>query len=251
MKPYKVFVASVLTIWCAQSSTLSTDVECPGLPSAQGGGPGVASATCMAFAPFNGDPQEFNSFANANVGVGNGEASVFAGVDGFHELPSASASYDAIVTLTVFGGSGAGYLLPINFFGDESILETGVASGSFVGTNPVPPDAPCFSVVSTHQIPHGGCSVIIFGQSNTYTLNLSVEASREGSADASFSNSFEFWDSQGNVLTNVQYTLTGLTLPDTPEPSTGSLAFLGISALAAAIRFRLASIKSASSQASQ
>jgi hypothetical protein len=114
MKPYKVFVAAALTIWCAQASTLSTDVECTGSPGSQAGGPGVPSASCMAFAPFNGDPQAFNSSAQAIVGVGSGEASVFAGTDTFHEAAFASASYDAIVTLTVFGGSGAGYLLNIN-----------------------------------------------------------------------------------------------------------------------------------------
>ncbi len=203
----------------------------------------------MAFAPFNGDPQAFNSFADANVGVANGTAEVRADSGGFHFLGTASASYNAILTLTVFGGSGAGYLLPINFFGEDDAVgevETSFPGGSFVGTNPVPPDAPCLSVISPHQVPLGGCSVFIFGQPNTFTLNLSAEASRISEADAQFSNSFEFWDSQGNVLTNVQYTLTGLTLPDTPEPSTGSLALLGISALAAAIRFRLASIKLAS-----
>jgi hypothetical protein len=167
MNPYNVFVASLLTIWCAQASTLSTDAECPGSPETQAGGPGVASGSCMAFGAFDA-----NSSAQANVGVENGEASVFAGTDGFREFGFASASYDAILTLTVFGGSGAGTLLPINFFGEVSLPSggTALAEGSFVGTNPGQPTPNCQSVILPFQIPLGECSVFIFGQPNTFTL---------------------------------------------------------------------------------
>jgi hypothetical protein len=75
-----------------------------------------------------------------------------------------------------------------------------------------------------------------------YNLSLfAVSSNRSSSGFAHFANSFEFWDSAGNVLPNVQYTLTGL---EVPEPSTAWLAFLGISALAASIHFPRASIKS-------
>lgn len=74
----------------------------------------------------------------------------------------ASASYDAPLSITITGGSGSGFLLPLSFGGF-------FVPATFVGLGSVPRSAPCYDV--------NGCAAFTFGQANLYTLDLQCASS--------------------------------------------------------------------------
>ena len=222
------YLAALLAL-SLHGATFTTGVSCTGTPSTQGGGPGVASASCIAYQAFNGDPQAFYSTAQASVFTSASLVSVSATADTFHLASSAFASYSTVVAITVTGGTGMGYLVPLNFVGDPgNPFHPGNVGGSFGVA--APSGAPCYSFVPPNGPPLPGCTTFTFGQTNLYPLTLSVGAGAPATAFAHFGDGFQFWDAQGNVLTNVQYTLTGLALP---EPASLSLVLLGLLTLAA------------------
>lgn len=230
-----------LTFWCAHGATISTSVTCSAQNNPttyQAGGPGVPSANCSAFGPWAGDPHGFYSSASAGVSISSSSVGLSAITDEFHGGASAIASYSSILTLTVLGGTGTGYLLPIDFTADPGApnFHGSTAYGSFSGTALAPPGSPCLSFIFTIGPPQGQCLAFTFGQANTYNLSLNANSNQQAFVTAHFNDSFAFWDSQGNRLTNVQYTLTGLALP---EPASWSLMLLGIAVLGGIARFRI------------
>lgn len=223
MRLHHSFLILALTGFSGQAYTISTHVSCPGYDY---GGPGISHTQCSY------DANNGAWYSTAYASAGNG--SVYASADNFGPVSaSASASYHAVLTMTVFGGEGIGYLLPTYLTAHESLNHCcGSADARFLDATPdvtVPQDAPCWSFRPLNGPPRGACISFIFGQADTYTVDLYASASGRGDGTASFQDSFAFWDTQGNLLSNVQYTLTDV---DQPEPSSKSLAFLGLAAVA-------------------
>lgn len=227
----------------ASTISFSTSVSCAGSPS--GGGGWVSHASCSYQEPMFG----FYSSAQANVSVTSTGASVSAFADAFHMSASASAAYSALLTITVYGGTGIGYLYPTT--SRSSWGPSGdISDGSFTGTMTTPANAPCANIAIPPEI--GGCSAFVFGEPQVFTLSLYAAAAytpRTGTAITQFTNSFRFWDANGNEISNVTYTLEGLDPLQSPEPGPGiSLLIAGMLFASRAVgrrRFGAPSIRTA------
>ena len=186
-----LITAGTLPGWGA---TISASADCSsGNLSVHDGGPGVLSASCS----LNG------STANASVTISGSGVSVVASSFPFSSA-SSSASYQGLVFLTVSVPDPI--TVPHGFY---EVLVNHVGSASSA------------QVDLLHSCSGGGgtnCLEFFLGR-GSLTANLSASSPPSGSS-AGFSIG-RFWDANGNLLTNVQYTLV-----QTPEPGTSSLVLL-------------------------
>ena len=216
----------------AHGSSFTASVTCNGVSS---GGSGIASASCYTQQPYN--QFLFYASAQASVNVTQTSAGIGAYTDAFHGNSGATAWYSAVLSITASGGSGVGYVLPL----DLVVSDPRTVTATFLGTVPLPSNAPSSCTGANLMV--NACSVFQFGQPNLYTLTLGMSAYFtpglfNASGYARFDDRLEFFDAQGNILTNVTYTVDGFGPSTIPEPGTGSVLLLA-AALGAALRSRL------------
>jgi len=157
-------------------------------------------------------------------------AEVFAGAsaDFFPDFARAQASLSSTYVFTVTDGTGGGFFLPC--LSAQAFFT--LASASFGG----------YSEEGAGRVPNNLCqgagfssaSTFDYGVGQQFLLQLTafaggfsgVQLSAEAGLGFPDGPSFEFWDAQGNPLSNVTFTLT-----EVPEPASFALLLAGLLAL--------------------
>lgn len=190
----------------------------------------VNAATIFARATCNG---QVSSTSCVNIGdpIYSAQAQVvpmlYVSAIAYTENGTASAYafFQETFSLTVTGGTGGGFITPCLFAGAHGFMGSATAA-LFVGGTTIPfTDCP-----STPEIP------FTYGVPQEFTLSLEASIASFGSngtghgggAEAGVPQGpnyalFKFWDANGNPLSNVNYTVVDLALP---EP--GSFAVCGL-----------------------
>jgi len=217
---FKYISCLVFAVSCASARTMSVQVSC---------GDGVTtsaqSASCLdtsgfAFAGLDGGDLVFNDSFGFSVLVDAGYAT------------SASATFADDYVFTVTGGTGAGFFVPCM---EASTDDFRVPSQAHVG----------FGIAGLGSGPFGQPNLIlstclggnqpgtqipfVFGVPQTFTATASGSAGGglpggEGDSQAGF-RGFQFFDTSGNQLTSVHFTLVSTSIP---EPSAASLLGVGL-----------------------
>lgn len=215
---FKYVLSLTCAVTLATAATISTSVSCDGVTTV-----GTFSARCddglyMAYAGL-GAP----SFVDTRIGL-SPDFSVLVDVSG--NLPgrgSATATFSDDYVFTMYGGTGNGSFCPVILTEHGSGASAGM---TFAGIGTLD----CGTLFDRRPFTFGVPQIISIGM-GAYTSGVGA-LSGGASASLQSSSPILFFDSAGNQLSNITFTLM-----EVPEPTTWSLLGVGlICFLAVAIR---------------
>jgi hypothetical protein len=222
---FRSFLFSTLGATCALAATISTQVNCNGEAAT-----GTLAASCSnavsgasATIRENSLYQDSVEFSVEMIGATSAFPEAFATF-------SASATFQDDYLLRVTGGSGAGFIMPCISTSEDDFRGSGSASITFgntgLGTTGSPrygPQASCERAPTIPLVPFTFGVPQIIGVSMGGTAQARTTPSLVD--DLAFLNVLQFFDSAGNQLTNVHFTLISTSVP---EPGTLALLSSGL-----------------------
>jgi hypothetical protein len=229
MLKYSIFL--FLAIDCADPATISLTAYCSPNGSYQTGPTFASCSSTDQTASATVDAQLFYQDTLGGGAYFSGSPGVTTSVEppvcdySSCTLTFTNASFADDYVLTVTGGVGQGFFVPCMFAGGYGFgTEAQLASASFGNSTvtfggscavPYPPFTPLIQLLPTP---------FTFGVPQTFPISLSIRF-EDGGVEYADIWGFQFFDTFGNPITNAQFTLVSV---DLPEPCAWSLLSIGL-----------------------